>query len=190
MNTAIAYEYKDERAYEIISGETRMMAAPSMNHIRINSDIDTIFKNYLNGKTYEPFNQSNVHFSEEDHFIPDEVIVCNPDIIEENFINGVPDLVVEILSKSTRNVDRDEKFRKYEQYGVKEYWIVDPFMKNVEVFHLIEGKFVKTCDAQYYTEVEYKLLNDKERAAAVSEIKVSLYDDFVVRVEDIFKRVK
>lgn len=190
MNTAVAYEYKDERPYEIISGEVRMMAAPSINHIRINGNLHNIFSNYLDGKKCESFNQSAIYLSEEDHFIPDEVIVCNPDIIEENFINGVPDLVVEILSKSTRNVDRDEKFRKYKQYGVKEYWIVDPFMKNVEVFHLIEGKFVKTCDAQYYTEVEYKLLNDKERAAVVSEIKVSLYDDFVVRVEDIFKRVK
>ena len=190
MESALDYNIQDERPYEIINGEVYMMASPSINHLRINSDIDTIFKNYLNGKTCEPFNQSSVHFSEKDHYIPDEIIVCNPDIVEENFINGTPDLVVEILSKSTKKIDREEKFHKYEQYGVKEYWIVDPFMKCVEVYNLIDGKFVKTCDAQLYTDEEYKLLSDREKAQVVSEIKVSLYDDFIVNVKDIFERVK
>ena len=189
MNTDVDCVY-DERPYEIIDGEVRMMASPSINHVRINGNLHTIFTQYLKGKTCEPFNQSGVHFSEEDHFVPDEMIVCNPDIVEENFINGVPDLVVEILSKSTAGQDRNKKFQKYEQYGVKEYWIVDQYMKRVEVFHLVDGKFVKFCDAQLYTDEEYKFLSDREKAETVSEIKVSLYDDFVVDVKDIFERVK
>ena len=189
MNTAIDYNY-DERPYEIIDGEARMMASPSINHVRINGNLHNIFDRYLKGKTCEPFNQSGVHFSEEDHFVPDEVIVCNPDIVEENFINGVPDLVVEILSKSTASQDRNKKFKKYEKYGVKEYWIVDQYMKRVEVYHLVDGKFVNFCDAQLYTEEEYKLLNEREKSETVSEIKVSLYNDFIVNVKDILERVK
>ena len=189
MDTAIDYNY-DERPYEIIDGEARMMASPSINHMRINSNIDFAFKKYLNGKTCEPFNQSGVHFSEEDHFVPDEVIVCNPDIVEENFINGVPDLVVEILSKSTAVKDKMDKFIAYEKYGVKEYWIVDPFIKSVEVYHLIDGRFVRNNVYQLYTEEEFNDLTDEQKSLAKSEIKVSLYDDFIVNVKDIFERVK
>ena len=189
-NNALAYNYEDERPYEIINGEVRMMSAPNVNHTRINSTIDRIFDRYLEGKTCEPFNQTNVYLSDKDHLIPDEIIVCNPDIVEENGIRGIPDLVVEILSKSTKNIDRNEKFYKYEKYGVKEYWIVDPFMKCVEVYQLKDGKFVKTCDAQYYSDSEIEFMNEKEKAAIIYEIKVSLYDDFVVKVKDIFSRVK
>ena len=189
MKTEFDYVY-DERPYEIIDGEVRMMVSPSVNHTRINSNIDFIFKNYLKGKSFESFIETGVHLSQEEHFVPDEMIICNPDIVEENFINGVPDLIVEILSKSTAIQDRNKKFQKYEQYGVKEYWIVDQYMKRVEVFHLVDGKFVKFCDAQLYTDEEYKFLSDREKAETVSEIKVSLYDDFVVDVKDIFERVK
>ena len=189
MSDAFAYDY-DERPYEILDGEVYMMSSPSMNHMRINGNLHNIFSQYLKGKTCESFINSNVYFNEEDHVIPDEMIVCNPNIIDDNAIRGVPDLIVEILSKSTANQDRNKKFQKYEKYGVKEYWIVDQYMKRVEVFHLVNGKFVRFCDAQFYTDEEYKYLNDKEKSETVFEIKVSLYDDFVVNVKDIFERVK
>lgn len=56
------------------------------------------------------------------------------DIITENNIQGAPDLIVEILSPSTAIYDRTEKSRIYYKYGVKEYWIVDPYIKCVEIF--------------------------------------------------------
>ena len=49
---------------------------------------------------------------------------------------GAPDLIVEILSPSTGKKDLNEKFQLYEKSGVKEYWIVDPGNKYIEVFHL------------------------------------------------------
>ena len=186
MNENLNYDY-DQRPYEMIDGQTYMMSSPSINHTRINGNLHEIFARYLNGKTCEPFNQTNVYFSEKDHFIPDEIIVCDPDIVDENAIKGAPDLVVEILSKSTAKTDRDKKFFKYEMYGVKEYWIVDPFMKRVEVYHLIEGKFFKSCDAQLYTEEEYSLLNEKEKTETVNKIKVSIFEDLIVDVRNVFK---
>ena len=159
MSNSFDYDYKDERSCEIIDGEARMMSSPSINHTRINGNLHSIFSNYLRGKTCEPFNQSSVHFSEDDHFIPDEMIVCNPDIVEENFVNGTPDLVVEILSRSTASQDRNKKFSKYEKYGVKEYWIVDQYIKRVDVYHLVDGKFFKFCEAQLYTDEEYAMFH-------------------------------
>lgn len=190
MNTALAYEYKDEKPHEIINGEVHMMASPGINHVRINGNLHNIFAKYLDGKTCEPFNQSGVHLSDKDHFIPDEIIVCNPDIVEENFINGVPDLVVEILSPSTAKIDKNEKFLKYEKYGVKEYWIVDPANKSVDVFLLKEGRLVPSGTYISLSEEKFNELSDKDKANILTDIKVSLYDDFVVDVKEIFKRVK
>jgi len=49
---------------------------------------------------------------------------------------GVPDLVVEVISPGSREVDRGEKFSEYAKAGVREYWIVDPQKRTVEVFTL------------------------------------------------------
>ena len=96
---AMAYSYSDTRdEYEIINGEVYMMSSPKANHIRVNGNLHGIFRDYLKGKTCEPFSNFNVYFNEEDHFIPDEMIVCNPDIVEDDAVHGAPDLVVEILS--------------------------------------------------------------------------------------------
>ena len=62
-------------------------------------------------------------------------------IIEPARVNGAPDLVVEILSPSTAYYDLREKFKVYARCGVKEYWIVDPHDKSVEVHEGKEGKF-------------------------------------------------
>lgn len=188
MSAELAYQEEYER-YEIINNEVYMMSRPSMNHQRISKNIIGIFDRYLDGKTCEAILEEDVYFNDEDNFIPDIMIVCNPDIVEEDGIHGVPDLVVEILSKSTADRDRNEKFAKYEKYGVKEYWIVDPFMRCVDVYHLVEGKFVKNCSCQFYTDRELLRLSEKDKSKIVPEIKVSLYDDFVVNVKDIFKRV-
>ena len=55
-------------------------------------------------------------------------------IITEKHIMGVPDLVVEIISAGSRKTDEIIKRRLYEQYGVKEYWIVDPELESVKVY--------------------------------------------------------
>lgn len=52
-----------------------------------------------------------------------------------------PALIVEVLSPSTALKDRNEKFKLYEQFGVQEYWIVDPVYETIEVFGLEDGFF-------------------------------------------------
>ena len=189
MNTEFAYQSDYER-YEMINGEIYMMSSPSTNHTRINGNLHSLFKNYLRGKRCEPFDNLNLFLDDENAYIPDEMIVCDPDIVEEDGIHGVPDLVVEIISKSTVRKDKNEKFFAYEKYGVKEYWIVDPFMKCVDVYILKSGKFTDGGHYQFYTDEEFSLLTEKAKNETCTEIKVSLYDDFVVNVKDIFKRVK
>ena len=190
MNAELAYNYDDNESYELINGEIHMMSSPSINHVRINSNIDSIFKRYLRGKTCESFIESSVYFNEDDHFIPDEMIVCNPDIVDDDAIKGTPDLIVEILSPSTAKHDKIDKFFKYEKYGVKEYWIVSPKSKSVDVYLLKDGKFFLNGTYHFLNDLELAKLTDKQKANIMTEIKVSLYDDFVVDVKDIFERVK
>jgi len=67
-------------------------------------------------------------------------------IITEKHIMGVPDLVVEILSEGTRKKDEIVQRRLYEQYGVREYWIVDPELESVRVYRMQETGFVRHAD--------------------------------------------
>ena len=185
----LAYRY-DYESYELINGEQYMMARPNINHVQVELNITSIFDRYLEGKVCRPFNEADVFLNEENNVVPDVMIVCDPEKVEDDGIHGAPDLIVEILSKSTAKRDTNDKFKLYEKCGVKEYWIVDPFIKSVTVYHLINGKYEHHCRCQYFTPEQYESLSVKDKADVTSEIKVSLYDDFVVQVKDIFKRVK
>ncbi|WP_456405852.1 Uma2 family endonuclease [Caldithrix abyssi] len=75
---------------------------------------------------------------------PDILFIAkeNQKIITEDNIKGAPDLIIEILSPSSAYYDLVEKKELYEQFGVKEYWIVDPKKQRIEVFVLKDKKFV------------------------------------------------
>jgi Uma2 family endonuclease len=62
--------------------------------------------------------------------------------IGEKRLIGAPDLIAEVLSPGTALQDKRDKFRLYEKYGVREYWIVDPMEKLVEVWQHSDGRFV------------------------------------------------
>jgi Uma2 family endonuclease len=74
-------------------------------------------------------------------------------------IKGAPDLVIEILSPTTAYYDLREKFRKYEETGVKEYWIVDPELKKIEVYENDNKKFKIYGEAEAKETVSSKILN-------------------------------
>ncbi|MDY0394824.1 Uma2 family endonuclease [Virgibacillus halophilus] len=76
---------------------------------------------------------------------PDLFVVCNPDKIGEKYINGAPDLVIEVLSPLTARNDRMIKFNSYLKAGVREYWIVDPYNMSVEVYLSKEKDFKQTA---------------------------------------------
>ena len=85
------------------------------------------------GEVYEaPF---DIVLSEEDIVQPDLLFVSKENLgrMTENNFQGAPDLVVEITSQGTANRDRIIKRKLYGRYGVREYWIVDPDAKTIEV---------------------------------------------------------
>jgi Uma2 family endonuclease len=89
---------------------------------------------------------TGVYFNDLNYFEPDIFwISLNNDHCtlrpDGRFWQGAPDLIVEILSPSTAGYDRGVKFDIYEKYGVREYWLVDPQAKFMEVYVSRDGKF-------------------------------------------------
>ena len=191
MNTNLAYkeEYVKE---ELINGQVVLMSPqPSINHVNVINNISILFGNFLKGKTCQSFPDSAAVFlTEKDYFVPDFMVVCDPDKVKYNGVYGAPDLVVEVLSPSTAKRDRGYKKQVYEQCGVREYWLVDVNNKSVEQYLLHDGKFV--LNDIYVIQPDYVLddMSEAEKAELVWDFKCSLYDDLLIHLEDVFERVK
>ena len=176
---------EDELNFELIGGEKFFMAAaaPNLIHGTITGRIyfefmKYIFDNNINAAVFS--DNTDVYFSDEDHFMPDISVVCNAEIVKlRKKVLGTPDLIVEVLSESTMKKDLGSKKDAYEKYGVKEYWIVDPWSQRVDVYHLINGKF--------WLDNVYKLHSEELGVEVQHEIKVSIFDDLVIDIRNIFK---
>lgn len=186
MNGNLAYQ--EEPREELLNGKIYMMSSPSVNHNRIAFNISHTFWNYLKGKKCETFGDgTDVYLTDNDRVIPDVMIVCNRDIIQKDGIHGAPDLVVEVLSPGTAKNDKGYKKELYEKSGVKEYWIVDPVSRSIEVYLLSNGKYV--LDEVYALYPDGSGVTDKEREETKKEIRVSLYSDFRIPLEEIFQNL-
>ena len=185
MNTNLAYAYDCRE--ELINGKVVAMSPAASNHNRIAGDIYGIFWYYLRGKKCEPFGDGEaVYLTEVDHFIPDFMVVCDPEKVKSNGVHGAPDLVVEVLSPGTTKNDRGRKMDVYGQCGVREYWIVIPNEKTVEQYIQDNGRLV--LHDVYFIPPDYT--PEKELAEIAKEFQCSLFDDLTIRLEDIFERVK
>ena len=179
--------YQEERREELMNGEIVAMSPATTNHNRIAFKIAVLFENHLKGKKCVPFGDGEyVFLSEKDHFVPDMMVVCDRDKIKRNGVYGVPDLVVEVLSHSTVKNDRGYKKSVYERSGVPEYWIVDPFRKSIEVYLLKDNHYILDNLCTLYPAEELEEMTDEEKATVVTEFKCHLYDDLIIRLDDIF----
>ncbi|MBR2179219.1 MAG: Uma2 family endonuclease [Selenomonadaceae bacterium] len=189
MNDMI-YDFDHGNRYEIIGGIKIMSPSGTIEHNTIIGNLYRIFANYLrehkNGRVFT--DSLDVHFNNGELYMPDLKVVCDLSILKpRSTIYGVPDLVAEVLSRSTRRFDRGKKKDTYESSGVREYWIIEPIEKSIEVYHLIDGKYELDDVYQIYSENEWNQLTEEERTQARFEIKVSLFDDLIVDVNEVFE---
>lgn len=132
---------EDEWRYEIIGGNLYMSAAPSTRHQEIILELAAIIRQLVKEKQL-----GKVYIAPIDVIIPELANPVQPDIlfipqdklgiVKENFIEGVPALIIEVLSPGNPRHDRYTKYRLYAEAGVKEYWIVDPEACTADVFAL------------------------------------------------------
>src|SRR3989304_674229 len=106
----------------------------------------------------------DIVFDDDEVFQPDIVFIKseNQSIIGKNAIQGVPDLIVEIVSPSSTFYDTIEKKDIYRKYGVKEYWIIFPDEKVIEVLSLEKGEYLQFCKSKKEGIVKSKILEGLE----------------------------
>lgn len=149
------YSYKDylswpeDERWELIDGEpVAMSPAPNRNHQSILGELHLIIGFFLKGKPCRVYlspldvriDQEEGTPDEEVYTVlqPDLVVVCDKKKQDDMGIKGSPDLAIEILSKGTARRDQNVKFKIYEEAGVREYWIVDPWKRTITI-HLLGG---------------------------------------------------
>ena len=132
----------DDKRYELVEGELFLVPAPNLYHQRISRELAAALHGYLRQHAlgeifYAP---CDIVFSEVNVVQPDLIFVSRERmaILTEANVQGAPDLVIEILSPSTGHRDLGIKRNLYAKYGVREYWIVDPESKTVEVLSWTE----------------------------------------------------
>lgn len=135
----------DSRRYEIIEGVLYAAPSPGARHQRAAGPIYAMLRDHLRKEKLGEAMVAPIDVKLADGTVlePDVFVVlaAHKDRITEPYVDGPPDLVVEVESKSTARYDASKKLQAYERAGVPEYWIVDPIKQSVELFVLEEGKY-------------------------------------------------
>ena len=143
----------ENNRYELIDGLIYMMSYPSVTHHNICDFISTIFKGYFVSKgctviygTVALFLFDRKHFTLfdppksklKDYIGPDIMVICDKNVkIKNDGVHGVPDIIVEVASKSNSAHDYVRKLNSYFAFGVKEYWIIDPIKGKIKVYDMV-----------------------------------------------------
>lgn len=173
---------EDDRRYEVIGGKLFVSRAPRLDHQIIVTNFIIAFGEYLKKNPIGKFvTTPGVIFSPSDAVIPDLVFATRETIkksvagkdekFEGKFV-AAPELLIEILSFTKKDMERDRVYKRdlYGSYGVKEYWVVDGLYNTIEVYRLDDGR--------------QKLV---KRFAIDESIETPLLPDFELRLVDIFR---
>ena len=140
--------------YELINGQIYMRSAPNTNHMGLSRFIYDLSSKYMADKLcdvyYAPYDvflverpsrAKNKKINKDkcrDVVQPDLFVLCDKDKLKVDGIHGAPDLVIEIVSKSSVKLDYLSKLNAYMSLGVKEYWIVDPLKMKVIIYQAVK----------------------------------------------------
>jgi Uma2 family endonuclease len=127
--------------HEIIDGELVVTPSPSWNHQTISANIFRVIDRYVHENSlgearYAPI---DVRLTPDNVLVPDIIFIAKDrlHVAGPQTVDAPPDIVIEILSPGTRRRDLTEKRDLYAQFGVREYWVVDPAHRAVTVFERV-----------------------------------------------------
>lgn len=153
---------EDGYQYEVFDGDLVMTPRPIPKHqqivLRIASRLDQFVEGNNLGRVYVA--PIDVVFDEFTILQPDVLFIRRDrlNIVGEEAIEGAPDLVVEVLSRSTLIKDRVRKLASYSDFGVLEYWIVNPINKSVELFQRVDEELKMSRDFSCHETLESAVL--------------------------------
>ena len=132
-----------DRWEEVING-TIFMVEPSdfETHQNLVHKIISALKEQLQNTDYKVYGSGvGLEVDAENNFVPDVFVAKESMIKEEGGVEGIPFLLVEVISQESQDRDRGYKKDIYEKLGVKEYWVASPYSNNVEIYHLENGSY-------------------------------------------------
>ena len=140
------YALPDERRVELIDGVFYDMSAPASVHQAIIGELHMAFAGFVRGRKGPCkvfLSPCDVQLDEDDRTMvqPDLLVICDRRKIRRRCCFGAPDLVIEVLSPSTRKKDIRIKTAKYANAGVREYWMIDPDNRQVMTIDLANDAF-------------------------------------------------
>ena len=156
----VKHPFNRDKSFELIDGRLVLMAGnANPNHQRIVKGIFKKIDNYLEDQICEVFFDLNLYlFNEElgecnNVYQPDIMVCCDEKKITKRGYEGIPKLIVEVISKSTGRYDYKDKYDNYIKYGVNEYWIVD-LSKNKIFVYINHESNVSVNEYTFYDEVK------------------------------------
>ena len=124
-------EKQDGWNYELIDNIVMMSPSPSREHQEISGNLHFALRSKLHDTTCRSLYEMDIQFHN-NIYRPDMMVFCDKDA-------ELPEIIFEILSPSTRQRDLRIKVVKYEEMGVKEYWIIDPKVKIVTIHDFVNN---------------------------------------------------
>jgi Uma2 family endonuclease len=151
----IRYTYKDyaktpdDVRYQLIDGELILSPSPTFYHQHISGAMFVELRTWAvsSGIGKVVCAPMDVYFTETDTVQPDILFISEErmHIVEERYVRGAPDLVVEILSPSTSRLDLGAKMELYARHGVPQYWIADPDTRTARTLRLEAGNYAEVA---------------------------------------------
>ena len=165
------YALSEEKRAELIDGQIYETEPPSILQQRISIALANKIADYIDSKKgdCEVFPAPLAVFLNNDdttYVEPDISVICNNNKIDDRGCNGAPDMIIEIVSKSSQRMDYLTKLFKYRTAGVREYWIVDPMKRTVLVYIFGENE----DSTQYVFE---------------DDIPVGIYSDLTINLSEL-----
>ncbi len=124
--------------YQLVEGELIMAPAPNIAHQTITFNLGRLIADHLDSKPVGRVFVApvDVHLSGHDVVQPDVLFVAkaNAGLIREDGVHGAPDLVIEVLSPASAQIDSKVKKRLYARHGCKELWLVDPLLSQIQIY--------------------------------------------------------
>ena len=167
------YALPEGQRAELIDGQIYDMAPPSPMHQELVMELSATLRDYIkkNGGPCKVYPAPFAVFLNEDdrnYVEPDISVICDSSKVDNRGYQGAPDFIIEIVSPSSQRMDYLTKLFKYRTAGVREYWIVNPLQRTVQLY-----SFEGTEDSTQYS------FDD--------EITVTIYGDLKICVADLLK---
>ena len=136
------YALPEGQRAELIDGQIYDMAPPSPMHQELVMELSATLRDYIkkNGGPCKVYPAPFAVFLNEDdrnYVEPDISVICDSSKVDNRGYQGAPDFIIEIVSPSSQRMDYLTKLFKYRTAGVREYWIVNPLQRTVQVLSLI-----------------------------------------------------